>query len=248
MRFYRRASRLQAVSHAVAEAIASQAPRLASLVRVIPYPLIEDSSPNSVPSIAEERERRILFVGRLHPEKGVHLLLKALATFPRGRLDGWRVEIVGPHEVRLGGGGAEYWRGLQELAKPIAASIEWAGPVFDSARLAAIYRSASIFVYPSLADRGETFGLAPLEAMSHGCAPIVSNLACFRDFIDDREEGLTFDHQSRAPEIQLAARLRQLMDDPTLCKRTGIAALRKARQYALPRVTAAFLDDFQSLA
>jgi glycogen synthase len=36
-----------------------------------------------------------------------------------------------------------------------------------------------------VAETGEAFGVAPIEAMAYGCAPLVSNLACFRDFIED---------------------------------------------------------------
>jgi glycosyltransferase involved in cell wall biosynthesis len=40
-----------------------------------------------------------------------------------------------------------------------------------------------MFVYPCLAEQGETFGLAPLEAVACGAVPIVSDLSCFGDFI-----------------------------------------------------------------
>src|SRR5438045_4470993 len=69
MRFYGRAARLQSPSHAVADAIKTEAPGLASKVTVIPYPLPEgrDDDP---PSLAQ-RDKAILFVGRVHPETGV---------------------------------------------------------------------------------------------------------------------------------------------------------------------------------
>ena len=41
--------------------------------------------------------------------------------------------------------------------------IEWVGGVFDEAELAEYYRRARIFIYPSLAERGETFG----DAVDH---------------------------------------------------------------------------------
>ena len=52
---------------------------------------------------------------------------------------------------------------------------------------------AQLFIYPSQAKYGETFGLAVLEAMSCGCVPIVSSLPCFQDFIRSGIEGIILD-------------------------------------------------------
>jgi glycosyltransferase involved in cell wall biosynthesis len=247
MRFYSRAARLQTVSLPVAEAIGREVPGLAPRIRVIPYPLAEND-PAEAPSLTDEvREKHILFVGRIHPEKGVHLLIKAVAALPRERLNGWRLVLAGPSDVRAGGGGEAYLRQLRERATPIADRVDWLGPVFDPVRLASIYRRASIFVYPSLADHGETFGLAPLEAMSHGCATVVSELPCFHDFIQDRLDGLFFNHLGDQPERLLANRLMELMRDEPHRARIGAAALRKAKGYELGRVANLFLEDFRSI-
>ena len=68
MRFYGRAARLQAPSHSIAERIAREAPRLAAKVTTIPYPVTTPKIPQSLRSFVE-RDRIILFVGRVHPEK-----------------------------------------------------------------------------------------------------------------------------------------------------------------------------------
>src|SRR2546423_13037089 len=77
MRFYGKAARLQAPSNAVARAIAAEAPKLADKVAVVPNPVpaLENS-----PSPISSREKTILFVGRVHPEKGVHVLVDAFAS------------------------------------------------------------------------------------------------------------------------------------------------------------------------
>src|SRR5207248_787967 len=75
MRFYGRVARLQAPSHAVARAIAAETPSLASKVRVVPNPF-PGSTKGTPPSISQ-REKIILYLGRVHPEKGVHLLINA---------------------------------------------------------------------------------------------------------------------------------------------------------------------------
>ena len=103
--------------------------------------------------------------------------------------------IVGPAEEKLGGGGESYLASLKHSAKRANNRVTFAGPIFDAVELEQTFRGAKLFVYPSLAERGESFGLAPLEAMTHGCAVLVSKLECFGDFIRDGETGFVFDHR-----------------------------------------------------
>jgi glycosyltransferase involved in cell wall biosynthesis len=248
MRLYGRAARLQTVSRTVADAIEREAPALAERVRVIPYPSIEDGEGSAPPTSNGLRGKELLFVGRVHPEKGLDLLIRAVSSLSREQLKGWRLVIVGPSEVRLGGGGEDYRKHLQALAAPVADLIDWIGPVFDSAELAGYYRRAAVFVYPSLANRGETFGLAPLEAMAHGCVPVVSALGCFQDYIEDRVNGAIFDHEGRQPEQYLARELAALVGDPARVATLSAAAELKSREYELGRVAELYLADFASLA
>lgn len=251
LRFYTRAARLQTVSSAVAEAMRAQAPTLADRVNVIPYPLPDLPVENSLlPENA--RENVVLYAGRIHPEKGIGLLLEAFGQFlARNPAGEWRLSLVGPWEARHGGGGEEYRRGLDRQASALGigvARIQWHGPVFDAAKLAEHYRRAALFVYPSLAERGETFGVAPLEAMAHGCPVLVSALACFRDFVADGETGFVFDHRdANAAEALAAALVRLLRDAPEERARVASAGAQKAREFSVARVADAFLADFASL-
>lgn len=247
MRLYSRAARLQTVTRAVADAIELEAPRLRSRVRVIPYPMIEQGIRSQAVEHDGSLERQILFVGRVHPEKGLDLLVRAIAAIPQGRMAGWRVVIVGPAEARFGGGGESYLAQLKRLAEPIADRVDWIGPLFDPKELSARYRRASLFVYPSVAELGETFGLAPLEAMSHGVPALVSDLHCFRDYLRDGVNGFVFDHRVADPSGCLARRIEACIANPEELSRAGTSALATAQDYTLPRVTEAFLRDFDSL-
>src|SRR5579863_8853989 len=129
-------------------------------------------------------------------------------------LAGWRLRIVGPHEIVHGGDGSAYLDELSALARPLGAQCEFAGPVFGQDALIAEYQAASVFVYPSLAATGEALPVAPLEAMAAGCATIVSDLRCFRDYIEPAVTGLTFDHRGERAADDLAAQLAALMADP----------------------------------
>ena len=196
MRFYQHCARLQTPSQCVARAIIAEVPAVEAKVKVIPYPRPEA---NQADVLFADRPRKILYVGRIHPEKGVHLLVEAFSQLPAAVAQGWQLSIVGPWEIKLGGGGEAYWNELRSAAKALGDSVEFHGAIFDAGSLETEFRSARLFVYPSLAETGETFGLAPLEAMAHGCAVLVSNLDCFHDFIRDGETGFIFDHRIDQP-------------------------------------------------
>jgi len=244
MRFYTRAARLLAVSRAIADAIGAQAPALRSKVRVIPNPV-----PFEVDGVdVSRREKTILFVGRVHPEKGIALLLRALRLLPRTKFSDWKVKIVGPHEVRFGGGGEDFLRDMKELAAQSAIPVEWRGAVFEQAQLNAEYSAAAVFVYPSVAETGEAQPVAPLEAMANGCIPLVSALPAFRDYVEDGVTGSVFDHRGENGSERLAATLARLLElDPAARRKIADAARAKAAEFAVEPVAQRYLDDFESL-
>ena len=242
LKLYRHAI-LQTVSAPIRDAILAEEPRATERVRVIPYPLAERYL---LPEIAPA-ENTLLYVGRVHPEKGVQLLIEAFAQLPVELRKQWRVKIVGPWETAFGGGGESHLAELKTAAAPVADHVEFVGRVFDEAKLIEHYRTARVFVYPSLAEKGETFGLAALEAMAAGCAPVVSSLACFQDFITPGENGLVFNHRAPSPSEALSQTLSRILPDTASTARIRQAAWTTARGYTLPRIAGLFLDDFKKL-
>jgi len=244
MRWYSGAARLHAVSQAIADAISAQAPQLRAKVRVIPNPVPFRTADNS----DTPRSNSILFVGRIHPEKGIELLLRAVLGLRSEAFSNWRLKIIGPHETRFGGGGTDFLRRMQRLGGESSGRVEWLGPIFDEADLKAQYRSCPIFVYPSLAETGEAFPVAPIEAMANGCVPLVSDLACFRDYIEDGVTGFVFDHRGEQAAESLGNRLASLLrlGRDELVK-MGEAARAKAAEFAIEPVAQRYLNDFASL-
>ena len=244
MRWYGHAARLQAVSRAIAGAIIGEAPKLRAKVRVIPNALPLRSDENSI----TPRAKTILYVGRIHPEKGLELFLRALSLLPDEFKSEWRVKIVGSHQSQHGGGGGNFLGKLQDIAQRSGANVEWAGPIFDENKLSSEYRSAMLFVYPSIAESGEALPVAPLEAMAQGCTPFVSNLPCFRDYIEDGVTGFIFDQRGENPEKKLSDRLGAVLQlDTSALSQVGSAARAKAAEFALEPVAQRYLDDFASL-
>ena len=214
-----------------------------SRIRTIPNPL--PFLPPPLP--AEEREPVILYCGRLHPEKGIALLIEAFAQACSRGLSGYTLRLVGPADTPAGGGGLSWLEGL--LAPPLAAGlpIEWLGPIYHEQQLQRHYLQADMFVYPSLAEQGETFGLAPLEAMACGAVPIVSDLACFRDFITPGVNGQVFNHRAADPATLLANAFLELAADPS--QRAALSqSARGVRQSHHPAtIASAFLRCFDEL-
>jgi glycosyltransferase involved in cell wall biosynthesis len=239
LRFYPRRAVLQTVSEPIRAAILREVPAAEARVRVIPYPL---APAYLVPRVAAAPV--ILYAGRIHPEKGVHLLVEAFARLRTDGLRGWSLRIVGPWETHQGGGGRAY---RDTLAAAAGEAVEFVEPIFDDARLVAHYQQAAIFAYPSVAERGETFGLAILEAMAAGAAPVVSALDCFRDFVRPDQNGVVFDHRSPDPVAALARALAELAAGADRRERLRAAAWATARDYALPVVAARLARDFLQL-
>lgn len=241
MKFYRRAARLRANSSAVAQAIVAEAPRLQARVAMIPNPL---PFVPSGPVNWAAKEKLVLFAGRLHPEKGIELLLQAWTELRAARrLDGWRLELLGPTRGSEGGGGEDWADGLRRrFARD---DIAWRAPVYDAAELNRVYARAGVFAYPSLAAKGETFGLAILEAMAWGAVPVVSDLACFRDFVEAGSNGLIFVHDRAQASTALATALEQAAQPAA--QALARHATRVRESHSVAAIAGQFIADFASL-
>jgi glycosyltransferase involved in cell wall biosynthesis len=244
-RFYGDVARIYAPSSFVAARIAPA--RALARTRVTGYPidwaLHARSSAQSAPPVT------VGYVGRLHPEKGIALLVRAACRLSgRAGLPEWRLRVMGPSDTRQGGGGGDWIRALQaESAAALGARIEWLPPEFDPVRLAGAYGGMDVFCYPSLALKGETFGVSVAEAMAAGCAVVVSALACFSDLVADGRTGLVFDHADPDAERLLADCIGLLVSDAA--KRRDLAARGQehVRRFDYPEVSRHILEDLAFL-
>ena len=133
----------------------------------------------------------VLAVGTLEPRKNLARLLEAMR-----RLD-----------VELRVVGARGWGGVDVPAQ--ADGVRWLGEVPDD-ELAALYRGAQCFVYPSLY---EGFGLPVLEAMRSGTPVVTSTGTAMEEVAGDAAELVDpLDPESIANGIERAiARRRELV-------------------------------------
>jgi glycosyltransferase involved in cell wall biosynthesis len=105
----------------------------------------------------------VLFLSRIHPKKGLDLLIPAFAGV---RHDGLALVIAGPEDGAYG----DVTRELAEL-HGLDAHVLFTGMLRGSMRLAAM-RDAILFVLPSYQ---ENFGIVVIEALACGCPAIVSD-------------------------------------------------------------------------
>ncbi|TCP39299.1 glycosyltransferase [Rhodovulum marinum] len=99
--------------------------------------------------------RRLLFLSRVHPKKGLPILLHAWAALEVQRPD-WDLHIAGPDEVN-------HTAELKALASELGLRrVVWHGAVHGADK-AALYRSADLLVLPTYA---ENFGLVVAEALA----------------------------------------------------------------------------------
>jgi glycosyltransferase involved in cell wall biosynthesis len=226
---------LHAHHASVEQAIAALYPRLDALVvltsqdaqeyaAAVTHPVRVVVIPNTVRPLGGARptlsEPAVIAAGRLTPQKGFDMLIRAFAQVAAERAD-WELRICGAgrergtlealiHEMRLGD------------------HVTLRGPV---KRLGEEMSRASIFV---LSSRFEGFPLVLVEAMSTGL-PVVS-FDCPtgpRDVIDHRGNGILV---PPGDVDALARAMLELIADEDLRRRMGAAAARTATAYTIDAI------------
>lgn len=113
----------------------------------------------------EAQTRTVLFLSRIHPIKGLELLLHA---WKRLSPQGWVLQIAGNDEI---GYQAELERLCAQLS--LGNTVRFSGSLFGAEKVAA-YRSADLFILPSFS---ENFGIVIAEALGHGL-PVITTTGC----------------------------------------------------------------------
>lgn len=109
------------------------------------------------------KSRTLLFLSRIHPKKGLPVLLEAWARVEASRPE-WKLIIAGPDE---GGHSAELAAQVQRLGLD---RVEFLGAIYGSEK-DGLLREADLFVLPTLS---ENFGIAVAEALAAGVPAIVT--------------------------------------------------------------------------
>jgi glycosyltransferase involved in cell wall biosynthesis len=213
----------------------------------VPNPIPEGWLAGEVPK-TQAQKPVVLYVGRLHPEKGLDLLIEAFGRLPIAIRAEWSLALVGSAAEEAGGGGERFLGELKSRAAAKGLLIDFVGPVYDPEALKAQFDRSQVFVYPSRAVRGESFGLAPLEAMARGIATITSSLGCFQEFMRHGQNGWVFALDAADPAQELAFALEAVIGSADLRRTLQREGLKTAADYTVRRIAARYLRDFETLA
>jgi glycosyltransferase involved in cell wall biosynthesis len=176
---------------------------------------------------ARRRPVRLLFVGRVVFQKGLDVLLRALAALPP-TLD-YELEIIGDGDARP----ALTIQIAESGLTPRVTFVGWC----DRAHIAERYRAADLFVFPSR-DEGMPNGV--LEAMASGLPIIATAIAGSEELVRDGENGLLVPAEDHAA---LATALTRLISDAPARHRMGRASRAIIeREYTWTRVAACYLE------
>lgn len=147
----------------------------------------------------------LLYLGGLKARKNLPFLLKVLA-----KLDDQNVVLL------FAGSGPEK-SNLENLAAKLGLSqqVRFSGYIEESDKVA-IYRSADIFVFPSLL---EGFGMVAAEAMACGTPAVVSNVASLPEVVEDGKSGRLVPVNDISAWCQT---LKELVASPSLREKLGV--------------------------
>jgi glycosyltransferase involved in cell wall biosynthesis len=175
----------------------------------------------------------ILFLSRLHPKKGIDLLL---SSFARLRAQVPDIALV------LGGAGEE--RFVEQLRSQahdlgIEPDVAWAGFLEGDAKKAAM-GAADIFVLPSYS---ENFGVAVVEAMVAGLPVIVSDRVGIHREISAADAGLVVPCE----ENSLVTAILQVLGNEGLRLRLAQNGIALAKTFSVATVTDQLLTLYRSI-
>ncbi len=204
---------------------------MADRVHVIPNGLPLAACPPPV----EPPPPRLLYVGRMVPEKGVRQLAQAIAAvLPRH--PGWTVGLIGArrHGDR---DTSDFEKSVQALLAPLGERVAWLGQLSNEA-VQAQMRDASIVAIPSIC--AEAFGRVAVEAMANGCAVISSGRGGLPEATGPA--ALTVDPEN--PQ-DIASALDALMSDPDRLAAARREGWQHVRQHLDIAGIASRLDDLR---
>jgi len=178
-------------------------------------------------------ERMILHVGTIEPRKNLATLMRAFATLRKAD----RI----PHKLVLAG--PKGW--VRTPLSTLASQLEIAGDVVVTGRvsdpmLADLYRSAEVFICPSLY---EGFGFPALEAMASGTPVVCANAGALPEVVGTA--GLLVDPRS---ESELATAIARVLEDAESARRMSSDGIERARGFTWQRAAAETARVYEKVA
>lgn len=185
------------------------------------------------PSLSPVNSRpfRILYVGRVIEQKGVHIAVNAIRQLHRSRIP-VTLRIIGrtpPWERR-------YENKIRTLIRGLP--VNWEGYVSPS-RLPGHLWKSHVLVCPS--QRNEAFGMVNVEAIAAGIPVIASKQGGIPEILDASCAILISDYKK--PD-RFAKAIQQLMDDPSYYENLKKGTRKRAAQFTWKRAARQFVQIY----
>lgn len=181
--------------------------------------------------------KRLLYVGRIAPEKGVEVMLEAMALLTSASAERVTLTVVGS-DFHGSSYGDEIARRVNECR--LRSVVRFVGHVPYGPDLLRQYDTHDILVLPSFT---EGFPQVVLEAMARGLPVIATRVGGVPNVIEDGRNGLTI---VPGDAVALAAAVRRLADDGHLAERLARNGLHDVRAYTKERQMASIRGFLQS--
>ena len=175
----------------------------------------------------------MLYVGNIKPHKNVERLVDAFHLARQGGLDRLRLVVIGDELSK----NASLRRAVHRYN--LHKHVRFLGFLPDET-LSAVYRLASVFVFPSLY---EGFGLPPLEAMACGTPVVTSNVSSLPEVTGDA--ALLVDPTDASA---IAAAITRVVSEPALREELRARGLARARQFSWERSVKEIRDIYLQVA
>ncbi|HLJ66562.1 MAG TPA: glycosyltransferase family 4 protein [Chloroflexota bacterium] len=158
---------------------------------------------------------RLLFAGRVVPEKGLDVLLAALSLAKANAPGALQLTVAGP-------GPAQYVESLQAMAGGQSLPVSWLGRV-GRKEMTALYRDHDLLAVPSVWD--EPFGLVAIEAMASGTPVVAADSGGLAEIVAHGTSGLLVPRSNAAALLEA---LLTFVKQPALLEAMGRAARARA--------------------
>jgi len=184
---------------------------------------VENFSMRSDNGCRADSKKRLLFVGRVSPEKGVHVLLEAFPSIAEKHPD-IELDIIGhvgamPMEYLVGlsdepevNSLAAYYHEpygdtLNRLIPPqLASQVHFTGNLPQES-LIDYYQNADVLINPSYS---ESFGMSLVEALASGCPVVASRVGGMVEIVNGDNVGILV---NRGDVTELKNAVVELLDD-----------------------------------
>jgi glycosyltransferase involved in cell wall biosynthesis len=190
----------------------------------------------SIEEIARVRERFqldhgfVLYAGTIKPHKNLVRLIEAFAALRKGEFEELKLLIIGDEISKL----PALRRAVH--SHKLHKHVRFLGFLPDET-LAALYRLAAVFVFPSLY---EGFGLPPLEAMASGTPVVTSNVSSLPEVAGDA--AILVDPYDVSSIVD---GVRRVLTDPVLADELRQKGLARARDFSWERSVARTHDIYR---